>query len=825
MKVEAPRPWPEEAGTEGTVPSANTDPGWVVNLEAGEVMAPDRYERLRLVAVGGGGRVFQAWDRLLEREVALKFHRWETPAQRESLLREARAQARVKHPGICPIFDVGEQGGDTYLAMQWISGPKLKELLPRLTRRQRFDLLIQACQAVHAAHLQGLVHLDLKPSNLLLEELPGGEWKILISDFGLAMESGLQAGGRRGTPPFASPEQWSEDGGRLGPRSDVYALGVLMHWLLAGELPREDDTRLKGRTREVFARATAMEAGQRHPTAQALAGELQALMDSRPLPGRPASSFQRLALWSIRHRYAVIALVPAVLVTGFLLTQSMRSALRNRSEKLQAQRFGQEIERLGMEIRMHHLAPGADPQGILDRTDTQIRAIQAALPGMEAQGQAAAEFALGKAYQLEGDDGAALRYLESAWNKGYQTPDCALALGLLRCGTYLDQIRKIGISLREDPNAPEVQELRKRYALPAAEILSKGAPEGTETYVVLAALRSELEGKSKEAESLATAALSTPSVRPWEVQPWVVLASYWEDHAQYAIALEKYAQARTSLDKAWAAQRRGVEAVRGDPSLHMTGGWLHLTQAHLAELEGHLDEADSELRHALDGFTLAQRYQPSFELAEKYVLDTLRRMLVLQRQHQYVRLDASTSGREAVAQALEAFPTSRAISKMVVRLRRELYFHDLLASKGTPRPGEEREIRTALASVYQAEELPYQLVTFDLDLARCLMRKGGNPMPCLERARRVLDAQPGLVDADADLFLQSCDWLILMSQFRLRRGEAPDASALQTKLERARALQPTHNAYMIYEWRPRMRGLEAVLESRIKAKPPRPPMP
>jgi len=210
---------------------------------------PERFGRYRIVRElghGAMGSVYLAEDTELHRQVALKIPKF---AQREDaellerFYREARAAATLNHPNICQVHDIGEHEGIRYITMAYISGPSLSKLVgtPKLRSERTIAKLVRKMAVGLAqAHGKGILHRDLKPANILLDERN----EPVITDFGLArqLESGgenqlTQTGMLLGTPAYMSPEQISGEPEKIGPASDVYALGVILYELLTGEKP------------------------------------------------------------------------------------------------------------------------------------------------------------------------------------------------------------------------------------------------------------------------------------------------------------------------------------------------------------------------------------------------------------------------------------------------------------------------------------------------------------------------------------------------------------------------------------------------------------
>ena len=137
------------------------------------------------VGSGGMGEVFKAWDPDLERHIALKYLKHEDPVLVERLMREARAQARIDHPSVCKVYEVGKDDGRPYIAMEFVEGEPLDVAAKDLTIEQKVLLIQRITEAIQAAHAVGLVHRDLKPANILVVERDG-EPHPYVLDFGIA---------------------------------------------------------------------------------------------------------------------------------------------------------------------------------------------------------------------------------------------------------------------------------------------------------------------------------------------------------------------------------------------------------------------------------------------------------------------------------------------------------------------------------------------------------------------------------------------------------------------------------------------------------------
>jgi serine/threonine protein kinase len=204
-----------------------------------------RYQLIELLGRGGMGEVWRAHDTTIDRVVALKVllpHFAQDPEFEQRFRREARAAARLDDPHVVPIYDVGEIDGRLYVTMRLIDGVDLQTVLNDgpLPPARAVHIIEQIASALHSAHQAGLVHRDVKPSNILLAH---NDFAYLI-DFGIARASGdtalTSANTTIGTWAYMAPERFNA--GEIQPSSDVYALACVLYQCLTGELPFPGDT-------------------------------------------------------------------------------------------------------------------------------------------------------------------------------------------------------------------------------------------------------------------------------------------------------------------------------------------------------------------------------------------------------------------------------------------------------------------------------------------------------------------------------------------------------------------------------------------------------
>lgn len=258
-----------------------------------------RFELLKPLGTGGFGTVYLAHDTKLHRDVALKVGK--QGGMSDELRREAASAARLKHPGIVQIYDIGvdEDLGIPFIAMEYVPGSLTDRMRRgRLSHAEAAQVVAEAARALHVAHQFEIVHRDIKPSNLLLDD----QGRVRVADFGLAIEEPADDGTddevarrRVGTPPYMSPEQIRGDSRNLDRRTDVWSLGVVLYQLLCGRLPfrgagavlqedicqrdprppRHADDTFPPELEQIVLRCLGKSPGQRYSTALELAEQLE----------------------------------------------------------------------------------------------------------------------------------------------------------------------------------------------------------------------------------------------------------------------------------------------------------------------------------------------------------------------------------------------------------------------------------------------------------------------------------------------------------------------------------------------------------------------
>lgn len=320
-----------------------------------------RFETQEILGRGGFGVVYRAWDPTLSRVVALKVPRFavtETKRLRR-FAAEARAAARLRHPHIVAVYECGQAGEHPYIAYEFVQGETLADRLKR--ERSKFSEIARWTRdlagALHYAHSEGVVHRDIKPDNIIVNER--GQPQIL--DFGLARrgdeESTLTVeGSLLGTPVYMAPEQARGTTSLVGPHSDQYALGAVLYQALTGQRPFEGpphlviakvigeepptpesiDPKVPADLQSICLKAMSKEITHRYPDCSALAADLERWLQGEPAEARPVGRLNRFGRWC-RREPAIAGLVTAVALI-FLAGTSVSTVLgvsaSNRADEL-----------------------------------------------------------------------------------------------------------------------------------------------------------------------------------------------------------------------------------------------------------------------------------------------------------------------------------------------------------------------------------------------------------------------------------------------------------------------------------------------------------
>lgn len=339
-------PTQDRAGNQETLPSIKQEPNQLGEPRPVGVKSIPGYQILGELGRGGMGVVYKAIQIKLKRTVALKMILSGGYAGKHELERfrvEAEAVARLQHPNIVQIYEIGEQNGLPWFSLEYCGGGSLARMLggTPLAPKMAAQLLEKLASAVHAAHERGIVHRDLKPANVLLTE----DKQPKIADFGLAKrldsdQGQTVTGAVLGTPSYMAPEQAAGDIKHIGPATDVYALGAILYELLTGRVPfrgstpmetlelslKQDpvppkrlNTTIPVDLETICLKSLEKSAPNRYQSAADLANELRRYLNGEPILARRIGQLRRTIKWAVRKPWAAALLIVSSLAVFFLL--------------------------------------------------------------------------------------------------------------------------------------------------------------------------------------------------------------------------------------------------------------------------------------------------------------------------------------------------------------------------------------------------------------------------------------------------------------------------------------------------------------------------
>ncbi len=549
----------------------------------------DRYEIVELLGRGGNGVVYKATDRRLSRTVALKFIHDIGAQAVQRLMREARAQARIDHNGVCKVYEVGELAGQLYISMEYLRGQSLQDAQQAMTLEEKVHVIKDVAEALHAAHQLGIIHRDIKPGNVMVSRRDDGGWKAVLMDFGLASDANAsdrltQSGSVMGTPVYMAPEQASGEVSRMDRRTDVYSLGAMFYELLVGEPPfdgatmvgilwavmHKDPVPLRRRNASIPAdletitlKCLHKEMQLRYESAQALAEDLRRHLLGEPIIAKQASLGQRLRQAARKHRYVLALTTLAVLGIAVSAGIWVHGRIELGRQARLSQSFGQRIE-IEMFLRYAYALPLHDTRKEKHVIRDRMRSIQEGLRRMDGEAAAMARYALGRGHFALKEYEAALEHLEAAHRGGLKTAEVEYALGRTLGEIYnahfKDLQRRSGQRFLQ-----EKAKIDKRYLEPALHHLRQPSGLGGESKAFAEALLAYYRQQYDEALRKADEALIT--------EPWLYEPKKLQGDVYYAYGFAKqkrglYDESRSDFHRAAALYHSAGEMARSDSATH-----------------------------------------------------------------------------------------------------------------------------------------------------------------------------------------------------------------------------------------------------------------
>ena len=589
-----------------------------------------RYELIDLLGSGGMGRVYRANDTRLRRTIALKLLIGGGAQADQRLLLEAQAQARIEHENVCRVYEVGwGEEGEPFIVMQLIEGEALSDVAARLSFEQRAQVMVQVCEAVHAANRLGVIHRDLKPGNVLVERSPEGEWKPYVTDFGLARDvtevGGKQSNSVVGTPNYMAPEQARGDTARIDRRTDVYGLGATLYEVLSGKFPFDgtpfdilqmvlrDDPKPLGRVDPAIPKDLAAicrkcmekEQAQRYGSARAVAEDLKRWLDGEAILARAPLITYRARRWVQRHLTLTLSIAAALSIS--VTASWIASGSRSKARRL-AEQFGQDVKEIEGKMRFALVLPLHDLTEEENEVRAQMGKIAEAMKPLGKEGVGPGEYALGRGALALGDTAGARAHFQKAWDAGYRTADCATGLGLSLVELYRAGLRDLGRvadkNLRERLRADLVQ----RYKVPAKAALVASDGATTEPAMYVDALIFYCDEDFDGAERAARAALLQA---PWLYEARILIGQVHREKGQRRRAAGDDQGATTEFEKARDSLEVAVKFGRSDPRAwgELCGLWVDEIALQLSRGAA-LDEAPASVFAACDQAVQASPGRP-----------------------------------------------------------------------------------------------------------------------------------------------------------------------------------------------------------------------
>lgn len=548
-----------------------------------------KYKNLRLLGRGGMGEVYAAFDSSLQRNVALKFLRLDDREHAERFLRESRAQAKIDHPGICKIFDTGEQDGKLFIEMQFISGGTLDRVAKDLDLEKKLRLIKQVADALHEAHKQGVIHRDIKPGNIMVEEKDGDFFPYVV-DFGLAREiSGSTLTLTQvaiGTPLYMSPEQAAGNAKSVDRRSDIYSLGVTLYQLISGYFPFESDNpavlliqiissepiRLRERihgipsdVETIVMKCLEKDPARRYESAKALAADVERYLDGEPIMARPASLVYRVRRKAQKHPKIVVASAFAVVTIIVLSAFWLQTYLHGQRQAASAQRFGEKISRVESAMRLAYMSPLHDISPQRTKALAMIEQMQRETDSPNHFAWASARYAAGRGYLILEEYEKARTEFEQAWKLGYTEPENSYSLAIVYGKLYSRKLLDVAYARKETERASILADAENNYRIPALRHMKQATGVALDAPAFPQALMAFYEGNFDQVFPKAQESLRQT---PWFYEALLLQSESYLAQSTQLIERGQHDQAQEKLLLSRLSAEGAARVAESDPKIY-----------------------------------------------------------------------------------------------------------------------------------------------------------------------------------------------------------------------------------------------------------------
>ncbi|MEZ4296835.1 MAG: protein kinase [Polyangiaceae bacterium] len=600
-----PSPQPELAPT---VPALLPEPAPARRPLPASLAA--RYEEVQFVGEGGMGTVYRASDPRLGRVVALKVLKTGDRELARRFLAEAKSQARIQHDCVCPVYEAGEADGEPFIVMRHVDGQSLSAAAAHWTVEQCAKAVAEIAAAVHEAHRLGIIHRDIKPGNILVEQREDGAFRPYILDFGLAREveqhGETQTGAVLGTPAYMPPEQARGDVRAMDRRSDVYSLGATLYDAIAGRPPfvaehpwklllmaayEEPPPLGKWKTgihrdlETIVMKCLEREPARRYDSARALAEDLQRFLDGEPILGRRPSladlAWRKVKKHRLATTFAAVLILAAILVSAAWARAARRAAEQARL----ARALGEDVKEMELFLRQAYTMPLHDVERERDLVRDKLTEIERRMSEAGEVGVGPGHLALGRGALALGDPDSARDHLEKARQAGDASPELEYALGRAYTELFLRALSDAQRITSADERKKRVAELTSTLRDPALAHLRAAVAAKIEAPAYAEGLIALQEGRNDDALEKAREA--------FKKAPWMYEAKKLEADALFAMgrpfahdAAFDHERLKSHLLPAAKVYADAADAARSLPDVHRAAcelweklGWAAASKA------------------------------------------------------------------------------------------------------------------------------------------------------------------------------------------------------------------------------------------------------